>query len=192
MLKCPPIKSHLMSAAEFTQRYGYLEVFERSGLGHGVRSRCPIIKGEVICEFRGRLFTMDQMKRRSNPANDKYLQVTGNLYLGPTRTADCFFNHSCDPNAGCIIEDGHVLCVAISTIPAGEEITYDYSTMSAEDFWEMDCLCGSPLCRKKVGDFKDMPWHMQQKYIDLGIVPDFVIASLRVEHSSKGCLSRAA
>ena len=178
MPKAHKIKSHLLCASRFKQLYGYLEIFKHQSLGRAVRSKRRFKKGELICEFRGKLFTMKQMKKLSNPDNDQYLQVTEDLYLGPTKTADCFINHSCNPNGGFVISDGHVLFMAIRDIPAGPDITFDYSTMMAEDFWEMDCICGSKLCRKRIRDFKHLPVKLQNRYLHLGIVPDFVIASL--------------
>jgi len=45
----------------------------------------------------------------------------------------------------------------------------------AEDYWEMDCRCGAKNCRGKIRDFKYLPRDLQERYINLGIVPDFVL-----------------
>lgn len=39
----------------------------------------------------------------------------------------------------------------------------------------MECNCGSELCRGKVRDFKYLPVAIQQKYLDLGIVPEYIV-----------------
>lgn len=62
---------------------------------------------------------------------------------------------------------------------AGEEITWDYSTTMDEDKWEMDCVCQSKNCRKRIKDFKYLPKEIQQKYIKLGIVPDYILENLK-------------
>ena len=128
-----------------------------------------------IIEFRGKTYTKEEYKRRLNPSNNHYLQISEELFLGPTRTPDNYINHSCNPNTGIRIIGGAVLLFAIRNIHKGEELTFDYSTTMAEDYWEMDCRCGSKHCRGKVRDFKYLPTELQEKYISLGIVPEFVI-----------------
>ena len=84
---------------------------------------------------------------------------------------DRYLNHSCDPNAG--IVDNRRL-VAIRAIAAGEEIRFDYSTTMAEDFWTLECRCGSPLCRGTVTDFRLLPSEVKQRYLELGVVQGFI------------------
>ncbi len=136
-------------------------------------------KGEFIIEFRGRRYSMDEYKKRLNPKNNHFLQIDADVYLGPTRTADNYINHSCDPNSGIRMIDGKVLLHAIKAIKRGDEISFDYSTSMAEEYWEMDCTCGSRLCRKRVRDFKYLPDEIREKYISLGIVPDFILKKLK-------------
>ncbi|MEV0731459.1 hypothetical protein [Polymorphospora sp. NPDC050346] len=40
--------------------------------------------------------------------------------------------------------------VARRPIPAGEELTIDYATLTGTETWSMTCRCGSPLCRQTV------------------------------------------
>ena len=68
---------------------------------------------------------------------------------------------------------------SIKDIKKGEEITWDYSTTMDEDKWEMDCVCQSKNCRKRIKDFKYLPKEIQQKYIKLGIVPDYILENLK-------------
>ena len=63
---------------------------------------------------------------------------------------------------------------AVKDIETGQEITWDYSTTLDEDEWELDCACESAACRGRIRDFKHLPKNLQQKYISLGIVPDYV------------------
>ncbi len=132
-----------------------------------------------IIEFRGKIYTMEEYKKRLNPNNNHYLQISENLFLGPTRTPDNYINHSCNPNAGIKIIGNSVLLFAIRNIHKGDEITFDYSTTMAEDYWEMNCRCGSKNCRGKIRDFKYLPPALQEKYIRLGVVPEFVLRHSR-------------
>ena len=60
-----------------------------------------------------------------------------------------FVNHSCDNNTG--VRD---FCdVAIRRIEIGEEITSDYGSDGASVSFE--CLCGSDVCRKVIGQMFD-------------------------------------
>ena len=84
------------------------------------------------------------------------LQIGPDLYLGGSGGLDDCVNHSCQPNAGMIIKGTEVNLIAITDIPAGSEIFFDYSTTMDEDDFEFDCLCGAPLCRGRVRDFKHL------------------------------------
>ncbi len=134
--------------------------------------------GDFIIAFRGKRYSREEYLRKVNPKNNHFLQIDTHLFLGPTRTPDNYINHCCDPNTGLRIIDGKVLLFAIKTITVGEELSFDYSTTMAEDFWEMDCRCGSADCRGRIKDFKHLPQKTIERYLALGIVPDFVIRSL--------------
>jgi hypothetical protein len=64
---------------------------------------------------------------------------------------------------------------AARDIKKGDEITWDYSTTLDEDEWEMNCSCGSIICRKKVRDFKYLPREIQLRYKKLGIIPKWIL-----------------
>jgi hypothetical protein len=69
-------------------------------------------------------------------------------------------NHSCDPNVG-ITRD--VFLVAMRDIRGDEEVTFDYSMITADD-WTLECLCGSPSCRKLIGNYKDLSDDIKRRY----------------------------
>jgi hypothetical protein len=149
--------------------------------GKGVFARKQFRAGERILQFRGRLYSRREYLGKVNPEKCHYMQIGENAFLGPTTSPDNFVNHCCEPNAGLKIENGKAFLVAIATIQTGNEITFDYSTSMAEDHWEMDCACGVPTCRSRVRDFKYLSRALQQKYIDLGIAPEFVLRSAGLE-----------
>lgn len=99
--------------------------------------------------------------------------------MGPSGKLDDYVNHSCDPNSGLVINNINVILIAIRNIKKLEEITWDYSTTIDEDEWEMDCNCRSNICRGRIGDFKYLPEDIQRRYIKLGIVPNYILESLK-------------
>jgi hypothetical protein len=101
------------------------------------------------------------------------LQIGPDLYIGESGHADDFVNHSCDPNAGMLIDGTDVRLIAIREIPSGEQITFDYSTTMDEDDFEFDCLCGSQECRRRIRDFKHLSEGTKKRYGQLGVVPDY-------------------
>lgn len=88
-------------------------------------------------------------------------------YVGCSSDGSCtipvtnarYINHSCDPNCA-IVANGDVR--ALRPIKKGEEITFDYVTISREEFeqnpqsffwdprWSFDCLCNAPHCYKRI------------------------------------------
>lgn len=93
-----------------------------------------------------------------------------------------YINHSCFPNAGFVDE---IRLVALRHIQAGEEICFDYSTTMLERYWEMDCSCGASNCRRRVRDFDLLPFALQEHYLSLGIVPEFIQDYLTVTRTDE-------
>jgi hypothetical protein len=44
----------------------------------------------------------------------------------------------------------------------------------------MPCNCGSPTCRREIGDVRSVPPQHLQKYLRAGALQDFILASLRI------------
>jgi SET domain-containing protein len=145
--------------------------------GKGAFAKAPFHAPETIMEFSGPRLTRSELPKPYEEHDDRYVQIDTDMYMGPSGDLDDFVNHSCDPNAGLIIEKDGVRLVAIRDIRVGEEIMWDYSTTMDEDDWEMECHCKSPLCRKRIRDFKHLDAAIQRKYISLGIVPKFIVAT---------------
>ncbi len=150
-------------------------------LGKGVFAAKDFYPDEWIMDFKG-----ERMSDRKVPDNyleveDYYTQIGPHEYLGPSGEADDFVNHSCNPNGALIITPEKIFLKCIQPIKSGQEITWDYSTTMNEDGiiifggWELDCQCGEGNCRKKIRDFKYLPTEIQQKYIGLDIVPEYII-----------------
>ena|SRR3989344_4970515 len=154
-------------------------ILGQSENGKAVFANKDFKKGEEITEFNGNLFTYEQLPKPYGEVDDHYVQINKNLYMGPSDNLDDFFNHSCNPNSGLKIKGKRVILVAIKDIKKGEDITWDYSTTMDEDDWELDCMCKSKNCRKRIRDFKYLPKEIQQKYIKLGIVPKYILENLK-------------
>jgi len=56
------------------------------------------------------------------------------------------------------------MIVAMKPIKKGDEITIDYSTTVGENYWKMNCLCGSKNCRKIIGPYKFLTRKIKKKY----------------------------
>ena len=144
-------------------------VVKKCRLGKGLLAASDIKKGELILEFNGPIISAAGAKRKGIHEGD-VVQIGFNKYIDCTKPC-VYVNHSCNPNAG--VKDD-IKLFAIKNIKAGEQITFDYSTVMDEDDWEMDCKCGSKNCRKRIRDFKYLPKSLQKKYLKLGIVQGFI------------------
>lgn len=132
-----------------------LELRTSSIEGQGVFSKESIKKGEVAIIWGGVVMTEEDLKA-GRAAKHTVAAIGEGLYLaglaGKTPgkddlSPDDYMNHSCDPN---LWMKDEVTLVARRGIKAGEELTADYAFWSADPKWEMNCSCGSFLCRKKI------------------------------------------
>jgi SET domain-containing protein len=139
--------------------------------GRGVFTDAPIAAGTHIMPFTGPL-----LHYADTNAETYALQIGPDLYIGESGGFDDIFNHSCEPNAGIRIEGTRVDLWAIRDIAPEEEICFDYSTTLDEDDFTMPCQCGTPSCRKLIRDGKYLPEDTWQRYLSLGILPEYVRA----------------
>ena len=146
------------------------------GTGRGVFAGEMIPGRSVIMRYSGPLLRYEQ----TSPAT-LALQIGPDLYMGESGAADDFVNHCCDPNAGMLINGQDVQLIALREIAVDEQITFDYSTTMDEDDFEFDCLCGSPLCRGRIRDFKHLPAIVKNRYFKLGVVPSYNLRYLAEE-----------
>ncbi len=144
-------------------------VVRRGTHGRGTFTEEPIRSGELILGFSGPL-----LRYKDTTAQTLALQIGPDLYIGASGGPDDFVNHSCEPNAGVRIEGTTARLYAIRDITPGEEILFDYSTIIDEDDFSMNCLCGTPACRKRIADGKYLPDEVWNRYEELGIIPEYV------------------
>jgi SET domain-containing protein len=137
--------------------------------GLGVFAEEPIPAGARILTFTGPLLHYAETTPRT-----KALQIGPDLYIGASSDADDYVNHSCDPNAAVWITGNTAELYSLRAISPGEEVFFDYSTTLDENDFTMTCRCGSPSCRGIIGDGKDLPEPVWQRYLGLGILPEYV------------------
>jgi len=143
--------------------------------GKGIFAGREFHEGDKILDFSGPVIHRSQLPIPILPENDYYLQIGEDLFLGPSGQLDDFVNHSCDPNAGVVVQFNSAILRAIRNIKRGEEILFDYSTTMDNAPCEIDCRCKSPACQGRIQNFLLLPVPVQQKYVKLGIVPDYIL-----------------
>lgn len=154
----------------------------KSRLGMGLFASAKIEARETIFYLTGR--EMDFNEAVVSEQGEHSIQIGLDRYVSTTSRARYpdsparYLNHSCSPNAGFVDE---IRLVALNSIYPGEEICFDYSTTMLERYWEMDCRCGSSICRRRVRDFDLLPVSRQEFYLKLGVVPTFIQEYLAAE-----------
>ncbi len=135
--------------------------------GVGVFATRDIQKDEVIAEFRGPVVMLESLEGIPREVQDHLYNVGIGKYILAKEPA-VRTNHSCEPNAG-IQKD--VYLVAMRDIKKDEEVTFDYSMITA-DGWVLECACGTKSCRKKISNYKDLPDTLKEKYKNY--TPDWI------------------
>ncbi len=130
-----------------------------SKMGSGVFATRDILKDEIIAEFKGPRIKEADMTGIPDEVWSHFFNVGVDEYI-IAREPAVRTNHSCDPNAG-IARD--IFLVAMRDIAKGEEITFDYSVITADN-WKLECKCGSPICRKVISNYVDLPEAVKRKY----------------------------
>ncbi len=143
---------------------------DRCDVGLGVFANRDLRPGDVILTVEGPVIDFAETKRRG-PRECMAIQIGYDQYID-TQAPAVFVNHSCEPNAG-IREDKYL--VALTPIPKGHEIRFDYSTTMEEQSFTMQCLCGAPTCRNVVRDFSTLPADLRKRYISDGMVMRFIV-----------------
>ena len=132
----------------------------------GLFSLGPILKGEVVLVFAGKVVGLEELSALSDRDRVLSLQVHESLWQVPiyhskVREPGDYINHSCEANCG--MQDSTTL-VAIEDIPANSEITLDYGTVNSGAIGEeasdnFDCRCGKECCRGRVSS---QDWRLKE------------------------------
>lgn len=154
-----------------------IEIKKNPGKGKGVFARQFIQSGTIIFNQdlnklpKLRLCEIENFLEQNPDLEGDHTDYAGNGFYVIDMSAASYMNHSCNPNCAYKFQTiSRKSVIALKDIPAGEELTHDYTACSIDQFdgncfWELKCDCGSQNCRKIVnGDFLQMPREWQRKY----------------------------
>jgi SET domain-containing protein len=151
-------------------------VIAPSSTGDGAFANRDFAAGEVILYLRGKLITCYEDDDIDDETRSNTIRYDEEYFLSPGKTPGNYINHSCAPNAKIDKRGKRLALISIVPIKKGREITFDYSTtLAADDVWTMKCKCGTSSCRKVVRRFNLLPKSLQKVYIQLGIVPQYIV-----------------
>ena len=117
--------------------------------GRGLFVTRSIAKGEIVAIKGGHILDRAALRRTRRHIAASHIQIEDGFFIGALRAAEVrrnklFINHSCEPNVGL---RGQVTFVALRSIRAGEELTYDWA-MEENAAVATRCTCGAARCRK--------------------------------------------
>lgn len=153
-------------------------IVKKTRNGSGVFTTRHIKQNENIFKVEGVLKTISEIESEGvqSPLSANSYRFNKTLYLSPKGTLGDFLNHSCEPNAYVKKNKGELFIKANKDINAESEILIDYSTIIAsDDQWWMLCNCTSKTCRGKIGKFIELPKDIQERYLKMDIVPDYIL-----------------
>ena len=121
----------------------------------GVFAKKDISKGTYIIEYLGRKISNEEADKISEKEIkkgivylfeiDKKTTIDGDVDYNPAK----YINHSCEPNAESINDNGHIWVEALKEIKKGDEITYDYC-LETDDYKDHPCRCGAKNCKEYI------------------------------------------
>jgi hypothetical protein len=148
--------------------------------GHGLFATRRYRRGQRILDVRGRIYNHRVLWKRGGRFADNCYRFGPETYLDPGDGIARYANHSCAPNAAVGKERNRLFLFAAATIEPGDEIVFDYSTtLGDDDIWTMRCNCGAPVCRGRIKRFGTLPAPLRARYLDEGLVPGFIVRTLR-------------
>jgi 8-oxo-dGTP pyrophosphatase MutT (NUDIX family) len=136
--------------------------------GRGLFATSGLTAGTVVARLGGRLVdtaVMGELVAAATAGLSAYVDtitVLDDLHLVlPPRRPVGYGNHSCDP---ALWHTDAFTLAARRDVAAGDELTVDYATQTAEAGFEMACRCGSALCRGRVTGADWRRPELQERY----------------------------
>lgn len=149
--------------------------------GRGIVALKAFTADSTVCQVKGGVVTVATVWRYwdTDPRRgENCFRYDADHYLDPEGEIGAYANHSCNPNAGIVKTGRRLLLRAIQSIAVGDEVTHDYSTLlGADDVWKMKCNCGEAECRRVVKHWRSLPAATRRRYLGLGIIPEFILAT---------------
>ena len=114
----------------------------------------------------GYVMTTEERDAVAQTLGPSEIQIGDHLFIGPVTEREreggmMHLNHSCDPNVGIL---GDITFAAMRDIAVDEELTFDYAMGDNEIGIEMQCNCGSPLCRRTITGLDWKLPELQKRY----------------------------
>jgi uncharacterized protein len=133
--------------------------------GRGLQALAPIAQDEIVAIKGGHIVDTATLRALPERLQNSDVQIADGFHLVALEESEyepvmLFLNHSCRPNVGFA---GNIVLVAMRDIAAGEELTTDYALFDDYD-GTMDCRCGSPDCRGKIGGRDWQRPDLQRRY----------------------------
>jgi hypothetical protein len=148
--------------------------------GMGLVAAKNFRRAHTIVKIPGRVVDAGILWDRGGSFADNCIRFGPETYLDPRDGPGRFLNHSCEPNAAVRKANNQLFLVAAQSIDAGDEVVIDYSTtLGDDDIWTMRCDCGRESCRRRIKRFGSLPAELQRRYIEGGLVPKYIIETLR-------------
>lgn len=151
----------------------YLKVGDSKN-GKGIFTSIEIPANSPIAEANGPVYAGAAIPNPSDPA---LLQIGPNTFMGASgHLLPDYINHSCDPNCRFHVVGNRAILFSLYVIPAGAELTFDYSTTSTDttDTWKMSCACGSNKCRGTISGHQYLDPKLLEEYKKKGMIPLFI------------------
>jgi hypothetical protein len=151
----------------------YLKV-QDSKNGKGLFTTIEIPAKSPIAEANGPVYAQSEIPNTNDQA---LLQIGPNVFMGASgHLLPDYINHSCDPNCRFHVVGNRAILYSLYVIPAGAELTFDYSTTSTDtlETWKMDCNCGSNKCRKVISGHQYLDPTLLEEYKSKEMLPLFI------------------
>ena len=144
--------------------------------GNGIIALRDFNAGEDIYEVTGVYISGDAEDDIDVTTRNNTFRFDKDRYISPRGEIGDMQNHSCEPNARVEKRDERLYVVAAAPIVAGDEVLIDYSTiLASDDIWEMECACGSRMCRGIIRRFETLPKKLRIQYVRERHVPDYIL-----------------
>jgi SET domain-containing protein len=132
-----------------------VEVRRTETRGRAIFAKESIAAGEMVFIKSGHIVDTQTAAEIDRTIGDYSMQISDDFFLAPRSAEEVenfvvYFNHSCEPNIG---PRGQIEFVALRDIAAGEELCTDYAMTvdtSNRAPYNLNCNCGSRLCRKVI------------------------------------------
>jgi SET domain-containing protein len=160
---------------KYPDKFSKYLTIKNSKTGLGVFAKKFFPAETILCEIKGKLMTCGLDEEIDDKLRDNAIRFSSKYYLSPEGQVGDYFNHSCNPNSFILKINKKLYLKSARDILSGEEITFDYSTITArDDIWIMKCHCNNKNCRKIIGSFDKLSKKTKNNYLSRKMVPSYI------------------